>query len=180
MKLSGPKRTKERARDLRATMSLPERLLWSQLRKKRLGLRFRRQHPAGPYVLDFYCDQAKLCVEVDGGGHDFTAGRDALRDRWLAAQGVRTLRIAARDVLDNLDGVIQHIAAEAAAPPSRRRVIPPPLRGRSVRRSRRAPVIHSFSTEYPRNIHQIIPLCLPSQSLRDSLAAWGVHRAAWV
>jgi very-short-patch-repair endonuclease len=55
-------------------------------------------------------------VEVDGGGHDFTAGRDELRDRWLAAQGVRTLRIAARDVLDNLDGVIQHVAAEAEAP----------------------------------------------------------------
>ena len=54
-------------------MSKPERLLWGALRKNKLGLRFRKQHPAGPYVLDFYCDSARLCVEVDGESHDFTA-----------------------------------------------------------------------------------------------------------
>jgi very-short-patch-repair endonuclease len=107
-------------------MSLPERVLWRELRKKQTGLRFRRQHPAGPYVLDFYCDQAKLCVEVDGGFHDFTAARDERRDRWLATQGVRTLRVPAHEVLGNLDGVIQHIRAAANAPSVKLRVTPPP------------------------------------------------------
>jgi very-short-patch-repair endonuclease len=105
-------------------MSKPERLLWGALRKKKLGLRFRKQHPAGPYVLDFYCDAVKLCVEIDGEAHDFTVTRDAARDRWLAVQGVRTLRIPAREVLRNLDGVVQFIAAEAQAPSD-------PLRGPS-------------------------------------------------
>jgi very-short-patch-repair endonuclease len=83
-------------------MSKPERLLWSALRKSRTGLRFRKQHPAGPYVLDLYCDSAKLCVEVDGGSHDFNVRRDEARDRWLAARGVRTVRIREQEVLANL------------------------------------------------------------------------------
>jgi very-short-patch-repair endonuclease len=107
-------------------MSLPERLLWGALRKNKIGLRFRKQHPAGPYVLDFYCDQLKLCVEVDGEAHDFRARHDEIRDRWLAARGVRTLRIPARDVVGNLDGVIQFIAAEANAPSVALRATPPP------------------------------------------------------
>ena len=59
LKLTGPKDTIARARQLRATMSLPERLLWGALRKKKTGFRFRHQHPAGPYVLDFYCDSCE-------------------------------------------------------------------------------------------------------------------------
>jgi very-short-patch-repair endonuclease len=97
-------------------MSFPERLLWRALRNQQCALRFRRQHPAGPYVLDFYCHEAKLCVEVDGEQHRFTAHRDEARDRWLAGQGVRTLRIAAHEILDNLEGAVQHIIAETAAP----------------------------------------------------------------
>lgn len=116
MKLTGPEETKRRARELRASMSVPERILWRQLRLKQTGLRFRKQHPAGPYVLDFYCHEAKLCVEIDGQGHDFTAARDERRDRWLAAQGVKTLRVSARDVLHNVDGVVQYIIAEARTP----------------------------------------------------------------
>jgi very-short-patch-repair endonuclease len=107
-------------------MSLPERVLWRRLRLKQMGLRFQRQHPAGPYVLDFYCHEARLCVEVDGKGHDFTASRDERRDRWLAAQGVRTLRIAARDVLHNLEGVLQFIMIEAQAPSDALRASAPP------------------------------------------------------
>jgi very-short-patch-repair endonuclease len=97
-------------------MSLPERMLWRQLRLKQTGLKFRKQHPAGSYVLDFYCHEARLCVEIDGLGHDFTSEHDERRDRWLASQGVRTLRIAARDVLQNLDGVLRFIVAEARTP----------------------------------------------------------------
>ena len=126
MELTGPKETIRRARQLRGSMSLPERLLWDQLRGKRTGLRFRRQHPAGPYVLDFYCDGAKLCVEVDGESHDFTAARDERRDAWLRTRGVRTLRIAAGDVLGNLEGVIAYIVTEAQAPSDALRAPPPP------------------------------------------------------
>jgi len=107
-------------------MSLPERVLWGQLRLKRTGLRFRNQHPAGPYVLDFYCYEAKLCVEIDGQSHDFTSARDERRDRWLALQGVRTLRVSARDVLRNLDGVVRYIVAEALTPSDALRASAPP------------------------------------------------------
>jgi very-short-patch-repair endonuclease len=107
-------------------MTSPERLLWWALRKNRAGLRFRRQHPAGRYVLDFYCDSKKLCVEIDGASHEFTVRRDGARDRWLAEQGVRTVRIAASEVMSNLEGVVQYIVAEANTPSVALRATPPP------------------------------------------------------
>jgi len=110
-------------------MSKPERLLWSALRRQQTRLRFRRQHPAGPYVLDFYCDSIKLCVEVDDLSHDFRAKQDGARDRWLLSQGVRTLRVSAEDVLRNLDGVVQSIVAQA---PSGALCAPPPPRGEGL------------------------------------------------
>jgi very-short-patch-repair endonuclease len=79
------------------------------------GFRFRRQHPIGPYVLDFYCDSARIAVEVDGYAH-LTGDhpqRDERRDAWLARQGVRTLRIDAREVRDDLDAVVATIVALA-------------------------------------------------------------------
>ena len=97
-------------------MTPPEARLWVALRRKaQEGFRFRRQHPVGPYVLDFYCDAVHLAVEVDGEVHGFgdNPARDARRDAWLAEQGVRTLRIAAIDVRDNLDGVITMIVEAA-------------------------------------------------------------------
>jgi len=97
-------------------MSLPEVLLWRQIKGRRLdGLQFRRQHPMGSYVLDFFCDAAKLAVEIDGRSHE-TAGRperDARRDAWLAAKGVRVLRISAAEVLRSPEDaaltVLRHI-----------------------------------------------------------------------
>ena len=118
MELSGPKETIARARQLRASMSLPERILWRALRKKQTGLRFRKQHPAAPYVLDFYCDSAKLCVEVDGDAHDFTSDRDRARDAWLARQGVGTVRVPASEVFNNVEGVVRHIVEQAGPPPA--------------------------------------------------------------
>ena len=98
MRLTGPKHTIDRAQYLRKQMTKPERLLWRALRRQRTGLRFRRQHPAGPYVLDFYCDAVGLCVEVDGESHELTVPRDRIRDNWLEDKGIRTLRISAQDV----------------------------------------------------------------------------------
>jgi very-short-patch-repair endonuclease len=100
-------------------MSLPERLLWAQLRRKRDGLHWRKQHPAGEYDLDFYCDAAKLCVEVDGEAHDRgrQPHRDACRDAWLAAHSIFTVRVPAREVLANLEralALIDSVARERA------------------------------------------------------------------
>jgi very-short-patch-repair endonuclease len=107
-------------------------MLWQNLRGHRLeGLYFRRQHPIGTYVLDFYCDVALLAVEIDGAHHTMgdRPDRDAGRDAWLQARGIETLRIPAVDVLTSFDGVLQliHQAAQRrtlgrpAKPPARRR-----------------------------------------------------------
>jgi very-short-patch-repair endonuclease len=115
-------------------MSLPEVVLWQHLRQRPDGLKFRRQHPAGPYVLDFYCEEARLCIEVDGAAHDFgeNPSGDEHRDLWLAGAGIRTLRFAARDVLKNLDGVVQFIRFECRVKPLHHSATPsgpPPLQG---------------------------------------------------
>jgi very-short-patch-repair endonuclease len=126
MELTGPWRTIERARELRKQMSLPERMLWKALRGKQTGYRFRRQHPAGPYVLDFYCHELNLCLEVDGESHDFRVRHDERRDHWLELQGVRTLRIAARDILADTDTAVRYVIEMAQAPSVALRAPPPP------------------------------------------------------
>ncbi len=96
--MRAPILTQKRARVLRRNLTLPERTLWALLRRDGLGLHFRRQHALGPYVLDFYCATARLCVEIDGPVHAEQAGRDARRDAWLAGQGIQTLRFSDEDV----------------------------------------------------------------------------------
>jgi len=115
-------------------MTLPEVVLWQQLRHRPGGLKFRRQHPAGPYVLDFYCETACLCIEVDGAIHGFGDSpiADEYRDRWLAEAGIRTIRVAARDILENLDGVMRLVVHECRAKPLHQPALPPgppPLQG---------------------------------------------------
>lgn len=109
--LKGTGKATRRAKALRRELTLPEVLLWQQLQRNQTSLHWRKQHPAGDLVLDFYCDAAKLCVEVDGAAHDRgdNPARDARRDAWLAGQGILTLRVPARDVLRNLSGVLEHI-----------------------------------------------------------------------
>lgn len=99
-------------------MSPPEAILWQRLRGGQLeGLRFRRQHPIGPYVLDFYCDAAKLAVEVDGSRHFEAAAlaHDGRRDAWCAARGIETLRFSSLDIFNELEGVVTRIADTATA-----------------------------------------------------------------
>jgi very-short-patch-repair endonuclease len=103
-----------RARALRRPLSPPEARLWAQVRAHRLqGFKFRRQHPIGPYIVDFYCPAARLAVEIDGATHDHPAraAHDRRRTTWLAAQGVRVIRIAAVDVRDELDAVLRFIVS---------------------------------------------------------------------
>lgn len=99
------------ARQLRQTMSNPEVLLWLRLRKKPLGIKFRRQHPLGPYILDYYCPIAKLGIEVDGRSHQLgdSPERDARRDAYLAKQGIEIIRISARNVMHDPKNVANRI-----------------------------------------------------------------------
>jgi very-short-patch-repair endonuclease len=84
-------------------------MLWRLLRTSPGGHKFRKQHAAGPFILDFFCARANLAVEIDGISHDMgdRPARDERRDAWLAARSIDTLRIPARDVLDNADAVAQ-------------------------------------------------------------------------
>ncbi len=89
------------AREQRRAMSPPEVKLWALLRGSPAGVRFRRQHPVGPYVADFYCPSAKLVIEIDGLIHDSADGadRDAARDAYMRELGLDVIRIAASAVL---------------------------------------------------------------------------------
>jgi very-short-patch-repair endonuclease len=105
----------KRAKALRRNLTEPEQTLWALLRRNGLGLHFRRQHALGPFILDFYCATAKLCVEVDGPAHENTPDRDARRDEWLANQGIRTLRFTIED-LELRPAVVLATIRDAAAP----------------------------------------------------------------
>jgi very-short-patch-repair endonuclease len=100
-----------RARQLRRSMTPPERRLWNVLRQRPDGFKFRKQHEHGPYYLDFFCYEAALAVEVDGLAHELGANpqRDERRDAWLASRGIDTIRVRSTDVRDNLDGVVAYI-----------------------------------------------------------------------
>ena len=108
--ITGPRDTVKRARKLRSELTLPEAKLWAELRKRPGGFKFRLQHSAGDYVLDFYCAKARLAIEVDGFAHDGArAARDARRSAWLRSQKVATTRIPARLILDDVEPVVVRI-----------------------------------------------------------------------
>ena len=101
------------AKRLRRTMTKPEVWLWTRLRARHTDATiFRRQHPVGRFVLDFYCAPARLAVEVDGEIHtrDHKRASDTVRDVWLTEQGIFVHRIWAVDLLaapdDTADGVM--------------------------------------------------------------------------
>jgi len=79
-------------------MTQPEQTLWALLRRNRQHFHFQRQHALGPYILDFFCAAAKLCVEVDGPVHAEQLAHDEKRTRWLAEQGVRVVRFSSEAV----------------------------------------------------------------------------------
>jgi very-short-patch-repair endonuclease len=100
------------ARRMRKALTKPELWLWLRLKtRNNNGLVFRSQHPLGPYILDFYCAKAKLCVEVDGEihTHDHQRKHDEVRDAWLSTQGIYVHRVIARDLLANPDETAQGI-----------------------------------------------------------------------
>ena len=110
--------TKRNARDLRRNPTDAERALWRHLRQRQMaGLKFRRQHPIGRYILDFVCLDARLVIELDGGQHADRQDADQERTAWLEARGYRVLRFWNTDVLEHPEGVWDLIL-RALRPPS--------------------------------------------------------------
>ena len=100
-----------RARDLRQAGTPPEKLLWLALRNGQIGgMKFRRQHPIGRFVVDFYCHSAWLVVEVDGMSHDNKVRQDTVRTDYIESQGLQILRVTNDDVMSDLDAVAREIA----------------------------------------------------------------------
>ena len=121
--MRSPRKTVNQARALRGAMSRSEVLLWVRLRGREPGQpTFRRQHPIGPYIADFYCSAAKLVVEVDGGVHreEDRMLRDAHREAFLWERGCRVLRVTDREVLRDPDGVAERVREAAKLPPPSR------------------------------------------------------------
>jgi very-short-patch-repair endonuclease len=97
------------SRHLRRRTTIAERVLWNRLRSRALcGMKFVRQEPVGPYIIDLVCREQRLVIEVDGGQHA-ESPRDAIRDRWLRNHGYRVLRFWNNDVIANTDGVLEAI-----------------------------------------------------------------------
>ena len=106
------KSLKPLARELRKNMTDAEKFLWSKIRRKQLeGCQFYRQKNIGNYIVDFYCPSARLIIEIDGGQHYSLQGlkEDRIRDEFLSRLGFKVLRFSDREVLKNMEGVLQRI-----------------------------------------------------------------------
>lgn len=102
-----PKYTPRR-QDLRKNSTIPEKRVWEKLRKEQLGFKFRRQHGIGHYIVDFYCPERKLVIEIDGESHFSDEGKeyDYQRDNYLQGVGLKVLRFTNAQITENLDGVL--------------------------------------------------------------------------
>jgi very-short-patch-repair endonuclease len=117
----------ERARLMRHGAAPAEQKLWWCLRARRLdGLKFKRQHPVGPFVADFYCAEHRLVLEADGASHVDRTEYDEARTRWLNDHGYRVVRYENGDVHEHLDAVLEDILLQVEALPP----LPPWGRGR--------------------------------------------------
>jgi very-short-patch-repair endonuclease len=127
MRPDKPAASIKRAKKLRREMTLPEVLLWQILRTAPHGHKFRKQHPAGPYVLDFFCARANLAIEIDGQTHDTgdRPQRDQRRDEWLHQHRIDTLRLSARDVLKDVTAAAVAIVGAVDARMTRFSKTPP-------------------------------------------------------
>ena len=91
-------------------------MLWYHLRNSRLVVRFRRQHPIGPYIVDFFCEETRLAIELDGGGHadPEQLSKDREREAALRQLGIRMVRFWNTEVYENLDGVLRRILEDVS------------------------------------------------------------------
>jgi very-short-patch-repair endonuclease len=102
----------QNAKELRQSLTPAERILWERLRDRRLSsLKFRRQHPIGAFIVDFYCPAARLVIEIDGGIHLEQVETDVLRTQEMEAQGYRVIRFTNEQVAGDLESVLAAIQA---------------------------------------------------------------------
>ncbi|WP_353928991.1 DUF559 domain-containing protein [Okeanomitos corallinicola TIOX110] len=97
------------ARQMRKESTLAEKLLWQRLKNKHLGFKFRRQQVIDRFIVDFYCHEIKLVIEVDGEIHNYTQKEDAIRQEFLESLGLQVIRFKNEDVLLNIEGVLEKI-----------------------------------------------------------------------
>lgn len=105
-------------RRLRSNMTSPEMRLWSKLRARQLqGLKFRRQHGIGPYIVDFYCPEQSLVIEVDGDSHADADQivKDRQREKYLQSLGLRVIRYINDDIVKNLDGILEDLVKKLSS-----------------------------------------------------------------
>ena len=109
-----------KAREQRKHMTPAEKKLWSKIRGKALGVKFRRQHPINRFIADFYCHEARLIVEVDGGYHEEEEKKKAYdlgRTRELEEFGIRVIRFMNEEVEEDLEGTVERIREVLPQPP---------------------------------------------------------------
>ncbi|MFM2483313.1 endonuclease domain-containing protein [Celerinatantimonas sp. YJH-8] len=105
------KANKKRRQELRGHMPEPEQRLWHRIRGQQLGVKFRRQHGIGNYIVDFYCPKLALVIELDGDSHYVKNAQhyDQLRDDFMDSLGLKILRFTNQQIMDELDMVLQVI-----------------------------------------------------------------------
>jgi very-short-patch-repair endonuclease len=104
------------ARELRINPTEAEQLLWQRLRKNQLFVKFRRQHAIERFIVDFYCHEFSLIIEIDGDIHQYQKEEDNLRQEFLEASGFKVIRFSNDEVMKNIDEVIEKIKRELTPP----------------------------------------------------------------
>ena len=107
-RMANPELKAALSRSLRRRMTVAERRLWGKLRASRFhGLKFQRQEPVGPYIVDFYCSTARFVIELDGDAHSLTSRNDAFRQTYLEKEGLTVVRFPNFEVLHNTGRVLE-------------------------------------------------------------------------
>jgi len=102
-----------RRKDLRNNPTIQETLLWARLKNYGVGVKFRRQHSIGSYIVDFYCPSKKLVVEIDGSQHHKVSAKeyDEIRTRIFQGLGIQVIRFTNKDINTNIEEVVNHITS---------------------------------------------------------------------
>jgi len=111
-KINSPHYIIKLAQKMRKNLTPCEEILWDKLKEKRLnGCKFRRQHPVYRYILDFYCHEKKLAIEVDGNIHINQYDQDEFRDKYLESIGIKTIRVTNDEIFADINKVLTKIKA---------------------------------------------------------------------
>ncbi|MEF1169253.1 endonuclease domain-containing protein [Vibrio campbellii] len=105
------KHQKQIRSQLRTNMPKPEEILWQRIRRKQLGVKFRRQHGIGRYIVDFYCAELNLVIEIDGDSHFSDEGKekDTIRDAFMETLGIKVLRFTNEEVMKQTESVLERL-----------------------------------------------------------------------